>query len=41
MKWSADASVGGKIGSLAHRLMESQSKRTIKQFFDCLRQKLE
>jgi hypothetical protein len=41
MKWSADASVSGKIASLGQRLMESQAERIIKQFFDCLRRKLE
>lgn len=41
MKWNADASVSGKIASLGQRLMESQAERIIKQFFDCLRQKLD
>jgi len=41
MKWEADATVSGKIASLGQRLMESQAEKIIKQFFTCLRGKLE
>ena len=41
MKWQADAKVNGKIASLGQRLMEAQAERIIREFFDCLRQKLE
>ena len=41
MKWGAEASVSGKIASLGQRLMESQAERIIRQFFECLREKLE
>jgi len=41
MKWQADATVSGKIASLGQRLMESQAEKIIREFFDCLRQKLE
>jgi carbon monoxide dehydrogenase subunit G len=41
MSWQADATVSGKIASLGQRLMESQAERIIREFFECLRQKLE
>jgi len=41
MKWGAEASVSGKIASLGQRLMESQAEKIIRQFFECLREKLE
>jgi len=41
MNWEAEASVSGKIASLGQRLMESQAEKIIRQFFDCLRERLE
>ncbi|HMD79083.1 MAG TPA: carbon monoxide dehydrogenase subunit G [Nitrososphaerales archaeon] len=41
MKWTADATVSGKIASLGQGLMKSQSEKIIRQLFDCLRGKLE
>jgi carbon monoxide dehydrogenase subunit G len=41
MKWTADATVSGKIASLGQGLMKSQTEKIIRQLFDCLRGKLE
>ena len=41
MKWTADATVSGKIASLGQGLMKSQAEKIIRQLFDCLRSKLE
>jgi uncharacterized protein len=41
MKWTAEASVSGKLASLGQGLIKSQSERIIRQLFDCLRAKLE
>lgn len=41
MKWAAEARVSGKIASLGQRLLESQAEKIVKDFFGCLRQRLE
>ena len=41
MKWTADATVSGKMASLGQGLMKSQAEKIIRQLFDCLRKKLE
>jgi len=41
MKWTADASVSGKLASLGQGLIKSQAERIVRQLFDCLRSKLE
>jgi uncharacterized protein len=41
MKWTADATVSGKLASLGQGLMKSQAEKIIRQLFDCLRNKLE
>jgi carbon monoxide dehydrogenase subunit G len=40
MKWTADATVSGKIASLGQGLIKSQAEKIIRQLFDCLRTKL-
>ncbi len=40
MKWTADATVSGKIASLGQGLMKSQAEKIIRQLFDCLQSKL-
>ena len=41
MKWTAEASVSGKLASLGQGLIRSQAERIVKQLFDCLRGRLE
>lgn len=41
MRWTAEAQVSGKLASLGQRLIQSQAEKTIRQFFDCLRGRLE
>ena len=41
MKWTAEATVSGKMASLGQGLMKSQAEKMIRQLFDCLRSKLE
>ena len=41
MRWQADATVSGKIATLGQRLMETQSEKIIREFFECFRQKLQ
>lgn len=41
MKWTADATVSGKIASLGQGMMKSQAERIVRQLFDCLRSRLE
>ena len=41
MKWTAEATVAGKMASLGQGLMKSQAEKIIRQLFDCLRVKLE
>ncbi len=40
MKWTAEATVSGKLASLGQGLIRSQSERIVRQLFDCLRSKL-
>ncbi len=41
MRWTADASVSGKMASLGQGLMKAQAEKIVRQLFDCLRKKLE
>jgi carbon monoxide dehydrogenase subunit G len=41
LKWRAEVYVLGTIASLASRLMGSVSKKLTRQFFDCLKAKIE
>ena len=41
MRWTADATISGKIASLGQGLLKSQAEKIVRQLFDCLRQKLE
>lgn len=40
MNWSANVSVGGKIGSLGQRVMAGQAEKIIKQMFDSIEESL-
>lgn len=39
--WTADVNVAGTIASLASRMMKSVSKKLAKNFFDCVKEKVE
>jgi carbon monoxide dehydrogenase subunit G len=39
--WIADVNVAGTIASLASRMMKSVSKKLAKNFFDCVKEKVE
>lgn len=39
--WTADVNVAGTIASLASRMMKSVSKKLAKNFFDCVKEKIE
>ena len=41
IKWTAEATVSGRIASLGQRLMQSNAERMIDRFFDCFRERLE
>lgn len=41
LQWVADVNVAGTIASLASRLMKSVSKKLAKNFFDCVKKKVE
>lgn len=41
MKWSAEASVSGKVASLGQGLIRSQAEKIIRELFDCLRSRLD
>ena len=40
MKWTAEASVGGKVASLGQGLVKAQAEKIIRELFDCLRSRL-
>ncbi len=41
MKWTAEASISGRVASLGQGLVRAQAEKTIRELFDCLRAKLE
>jgi len=40
MKWTAEASVSGKVASLGQGLVKAQAEKIIRELFDCLRSRL-
>ena len=40
MKWTADATVSGKVASLGQGLIEGQAEKIIRELFGCLRTRL-
>lgn len=40
MKWTAEASVSGKVASLGQGLVRAQAEKIIRELFECLRSKL-
>ncbi len=41
MKWSADTRLGGLIASIGQRLVTGTVEKTVNEFFNCIKQKLE
>ncbi len=41
IKWSADASVGGKLASFGQGLVKSQAESIVRRLIECLRSKFE
>ncbi len=41
LKWSADVSISGPLGSLAKSMVEGYVKKMVDQLFDCVKRRLE